>query len=128
MWFLAPRESVTWRPLKSDPTGSLLIKSARIFFFKTTNTSNLSPLWFFLSSVNCLKQFQDWIDQAYSGTLTRREIVRANASLGELRRDKEKLSSPISCELRRDKASQGELRENGQPNVEVIRVNTYIML
>ena len=66
--------------------------------------------------------------QAYSGTLTRREIVRANASLGELRRDKEKLSSPISCELRRDKASQGELRENGQPNVEVIRVNTYIML
>ena len=66
--------------------------------------------------------------KAYSGTLTRREIVRANASLGELRRDKEKLSSPISCELRRDKASQGELRENGQPNVEVIRVNTYIML
>ena len=27
--------------------------------------------------------------EAYSGTLTRREIVRANASLGELRRDKE---------------------------------------
>ena len=44
-------------------------------------------------------------DKAYSGTLTRREIVRANASLGELRRDKEKLSSPISCELRRVKAS-----------------------
>ena len=43
--------------------------------------------------------------EAYSGTLTRREIVRANASLGELRRDKEKLSSPISCELRRVKAS-----------------------
>ena len=43
--------------------------------------------------------------QAYSGTLTRREIVRANASLGELRRDKKKLSSPISCELRRVKAS-----------------------
>ena len=54
--------------------------------------------------------------------------MRANASLGELRRDKEKLSSPISCELRRDKASQGELRENGQPNVEVIRVNTYVTL
>ena len=63
--------------------------------------------------------------KAYSGTLTRREIVRANASLGELRRDKEKLSSPISRELRRDKASQGELRENGQSNVEVIRVNIY---
>ena len=46
------------------------------------------------------------VQKAYSGTLTRREIVRANASLGELRRDKEKLSSPISCELRRDKASQ----------------------
>ena len=61
MWFLAPRESVTWGPLKSDPTGSLLIKSAGIFFL-TTNTSNLSPLWFFLFSVNCLKQFQDWID------------------------------------------------------------------
>ena len=43
--------------------------------------------------------------QAYSGTLTRREIVRANASLGELRRDKEKLSSPISCEFVRVKAS-----------------------
>ena len=44
--------------------------------------------------------------KAYSGTLTRREIVRANASLGELRRDKEKLSSPISCELRRDKVPE----------------------
>ena len=66
--------------------------------------------------------------EAYSGTLTRREIVRANASLGELRRDKEKLSSPISCELRRVKASWGELRENGQANVEVMRVNTYSML
>ena len=43
--------------------------------------------------------------QAYSGTLTRREIVRANASLGELRRDKEKLSSPISCEFVRVCAS-----------------------
>ena len=43
--------------------------------------------------------------QAYSGTLTRREIVRANASLSELRRDKEKLSSPISCEFVRVKAS-----------------------
>ena len=43
--------------------------------------------------------------KAYSGTLTRREIVRVNASLGELRRDKEKLSLPISCELRRVKAS-----------------------
>ena len=42
---------------------------------------------------------------AYSGTLTRSEIVRANASLGELRRDKEKLSSPISCEFVRVKAS-----------------------
>ena len=41
--------------------------------------------------------------QAHSGTLTRREIVGANANLGELRRDKEKLSSPISCELRRVK-------------------------
>ena len=30
--------------------------------------------------------------EAYSGTLTRREIVRANASLGELRRDKENLA------------------------------------
>ena len=44
-------------------------------------------------------------EQAYSGTLTRREIVRANASLGELRRDKEKLNSPISCEFVRVKAS-----------------------
>ena len=44
-------------------------------------------------------------DRAYSGTLTRREIVRANASLGDLRQDKEKLSSPTSCELRRVKAS-----------------------
>ena len=43
--------------------------------------------------------------KAYSGTLTRREIVRANASLSELRRDKEKLSSPISCEFVRVKAS-----------------------
>ena len=43
--------------------------------------------------------------KAYSGTLTRHEIVRANASLGELRRDKEKLSSPISCEFVRVKAS-----------------------
>ena len=43
--------------------------------------------------------------EAYSGTLTRRKIVRANASLGELRRDKEKLSSPISCEFVRVKAS-----------------------
>ena len=43
--------------------------------------------------------------QAYSGTLTRREIVRANASLGELWRDKEKLSSPISGEFVRVKAS-----------------------
>ena len=43
--------------------------------------------------------------QAYSGTLTRREIARANASLGELRRDKEKLSLPISCEFVRVKAS-----------------------
>ena len=33
------------------------------------------------------------------------EIVRANASLGELRRDKEKLSSPVSCEFVRVKAS-----------------------
>ena len=37
--------------------------------------------------------------------LTHHEIVRANASLGELRRDKEKLSSPISCEFVRVKAS-----------------------
>ena len=45
--------------------------------------------------------------QAYSGTLTRcePEIVRANASLGELRQDKEKLSLPISCEFVRVKAS-----------------------
>ena len=43
--------------------------------------------------------------KAYSGTLTRREIVRANASLSELRRDKEKMSSPISCEFVRVKAS-----------------------
>ena len=43
--------------------------------------------------------------KAYSGTLTRREIVQANASLGELRRDKEKLSLPISCEFVRVKAS-----------------------
>ena len=33
--------------------------------------------------------FMDDIEKAYSGTLTRREIVRANASLGELRRVKE---------------------------------------
>ena len=46
-----------------------------------------------------------FFSKAYSGTLTRREIVRANASLGELRRDKEKLSSPISCEFVRVKAS-----------------------
>ena len=59
-----------------------------------------------------------FLDEAYSGTF-RREIVQANASLGELRRDKEKLSSPISCKLRR------VIRENGQPNVEVIRVKTY---
>ena len=43
--------------------------------------------------------------EAYSGTLSRREIVRVNARLGEIRRDKEKLSSPISCELKRVKAS-----------------------
>ena len=43
-----------------------------------------------------------FLDEAYSGTF-RREIVQANASLGELRRDKEKLSSPINCELRRVK-------------------------
>ena len=36
--------------------------------------------------------------------------MRANASLGELRRDKEKLSSPISCEFVRVMASYGELR------------------
>ena len=39
------------------------------------------------------------------GTLTRREIVRANTSLVELRRNKEKLSSPINCEFVRVKAS-----------------------
>ena len=33
------------------------------------------------------------------------EIMRANASLGELRRDEEKLSFPISCEFVRVKAS-----------------------
>ena len=49
-----------------------------------------------MKSINALKG-----PKAYSGTLTRREIVRANASLGELRRVKEKLSLPISCELRR---------------------------
>ena len=38
-------------------------------------------------------------EQAYSGTLTHREIARANASLGELRRDKEKLSLPVICEF-----------------------------
>ena len=43
--------------------------------------------------------------EACSATLTRREIVRANASLGELRRDKKKLSSPITCEFVRVKAS-----------------------
>ena len=43
--------------------------------------------------------------KAYSGTLSRREITRVNASYGEIRRDKEKLSLPISCELRRVKAS-----------------------
>ena len=51
--------------------------------------------------LSLLKRFR----KAYSGTLTRREIVRANASLGELRRDKEKLSLPISCEFVRVKAS-----------------------
>ena len=49
--------------------------------------------------------FSPKYNEAYSGTLTRREIVRANASLGELRRDKEKLSSPISGEFVRVKAS-----------------------
>ena len=44
-------------------------------------------------------------EQAYSGTLSRREILRVNARLGERRRDKEKLSSPISFELKRVKAS-----------------------
>ena len=43
--------------------------------------------------------------------------MRVNPSLGELRRDKEKLSTPISCELRR-------VKENAQPNVEVTRVKT----
>ena len=33
------------------------------------------------------------------------EIIRANASLGELRRDEEKLSFPMSCEFVRVKAS-----------------------
>ena len=35
MWFLVPRESVTWRLRKSDPAdpaGSLIIKSTGIFF------------------------------------------------------------------------------------------------
>ena len=45
------------------------------------------------------------LSKAYSGTLSRREIVRVNSSLGEIRRDKEKLSLPISCELKRVKAS-----------------------
>ena len=43
--------------------------------------------------------------QAYSGNLTCCEIVRVNASLGELRRDKEKLSLPITCEFVRVKVS-----------------------
>ena len=43
--------------------------------------------------------------QAYCGTLARREIVRANAILGELRQDKEKLLLTISCEFLRVKAS-----------------------
>ena len=43
--------------------------------------------------------------QAYSRSLTRREIVWVNASLGELKRDKETLSSPISCELKRVKGA-----------------------
>ena len=51
------------------------------------------------------RQLQVNIQEAYSGTLSRREIVRVNASLGEIRRDKEKLSSPIGCELKRVKAS-----------------------
>ena len=51
------------------------------------------------SSHDCIRA------QAYSGTLSRCEIVRVNASLGELRRDKEKLSSPISCELKQVKVS-----------------------
>ena len=57
-----------------------------------------------LAGMGITRSFWKWT-QAYSGTLTRREIVRANASLGELRRDKEKLSSPISCEFVRVKAS-----------------------
>ena len=58
-----------------------------------------------------------WLpSKAYSGTLTRREIVRVNAC--EFRRDKEKLSLTISREL----------GENDPPNVEVIRVKTYNML
>ena len=60
-----------------------------------------------LGSMSNFEAFQlfDLSHQAYSGTLTRREIVRANASLGELRRDKEKLSC-ISCEFVRVKTSQ----------------------
>ena len=49
--------------------------------------------------------FEPFKRKAYSGTLSRREIVRVNARLGEIRRDKEKLSSSISCELKRVKAS-----------------------
>ena len=41
------------------------------------------------------------LTEAYSGTLTRREIVQVNASLGELRRVKGKLSLPNSCEIAR---------------------------
>ena len=61
---------------------------------------------------NCFHVVRIVLKTAYSGTLTRREIVRANASLGKLRRDKEKLSSPISYEFVRDKASLGKLRRD----------------
>ena len=62
------------------------------------------PIWFYKLPKGYLSHECNDL-QAYSGTFTRREIVRANASLGELRRDKEKLSLPISCEFVRVKAS-----------------------
>ena len=72
---------------------------------KTGNGTNTMKSFTHFEQMDMFMGDKHDIAKAYSGTLTRREIVRANASFGELRRDKEKLSSPSSCELRRVKAS-----------------------
>ena len=72
---------------------------------KHTEMHILEPLnLFFIVQTGSLN-FSYTCMLAYSGTLIGHEIVRANVSLGELRRDKEKLSLPISCEFVRVKAS-----------------------